>query len=88
MRLPAALVSLALAGVGSSIAIAKGSAPDNGTSAATGGRIEICHRTGSAKNPFRTLSVSRAGLEAHMRHGDLMMPSGATCATVAASATS
>jgi hypothetical protein len=89
MRLHAAVIALALTGFGSSIAIAKGPTPGAGSPASAAGRggIEICHRTGSAELPFRSLSVSRGTLEEHLRHGDLLVPRGATCSRTAASAT-
>jgi hypothetical protein len=33
-------------------------------------RVQICHRTGSAKHPFHTITVSSAAVAAHLRHGD------------------
>jgi hypothetical protein len=33
-------------------------------------KITICHRTGSKKNPFRTIRVSQNALKAHLKHGD------------------
>ena len=39
-----------------------------------GGRVIVCHRTGSRRNPFRTISVSRNALPAHLRHGDTTGP--------------
>jgi hypothetical protein len=33
-------------------------------------KVTICHRTGSKKNPFVTITVSRNALPAHLRHGD------------------
>ena len=37
---------------------------------ASGRRVTVCHRTGSKKHPFRTITVSHAALAAHLRHGD------------------
>ena len=34
----------------------------------------ICHRTGSKKNPFRTIRVSGNAVKAHLRHGDSFGP--------------
>jgi hypothetical protein len=34
----------------------------------------ICHRTGSKKNPFRTIRVSQNAVKAHLRHGDALGP--------------
>ena len=39
-----------------------------------GGRVIVCHRTGSRRNPFRTISISRNALPAHLRHGDTPGP--------------
>jgi hypothetical protein len=33
-------------------------------------KVTICHHTGSKKNPFRTIRVSRNALKAHLKHGD------------------
>lgn len=37
-------------------------------------KVTICHRTGSKKNPFRTIRVSRNAVKAHLRHGDTIGP--------------
>jgi hypothetical protein len=37
-------------------------------------KVTICHRTGSKKNPFRTIRVSRNAVKAHLRHGDTVGP--------------
>jgi ribosomal protein S14 len=37
-------------------------------------KVTICHRTGSKKNPFRTIRVSRNAVRAHLRHGDKLGP--------------
>lgn len=37
-------------------------------------KVTICHRTGSARNPFRTIRVSRNAVPAHLRHGDALGP--------------
>ena len=39
-------------------------------------KVTICHRTGSKKNPFRTIRVSRNALKAHLKHGDAVGPCG------------
>jgi hypothetical protein len=39
-------------------------------------KVTICHRTGSKKNPFRTIRVSRNALKAHLKHGDALGPCG------------
>jgi hypothetical protein len=40
-------------------------------------KVTICHRTGSKKNPWRTIRVSQNALKAHLRHGDVV----GTCGT-------
>ena len=37
-------------------------------------KVTICHRTGSKKNPYRTIRVSRNAVKAHLRHGDAVGP--------------
>jgi ABC-type sugar transport system substrate-binding protein len=39
-----------------------------------GEKVTICHRTGSAKNPFVTITVSENAMDAHLRHGDTLGP--------------
>jgi hypothetical protein len=65
-----ALVFAALASVGAAVSPA-------GTPAATeqyGGRVTLCHRTKSRKNPYRTIRVARSAVRAHLRHGDKRGP--------------
>jgi hypothetical protein len=45
-------------------------------------KVTICHKTGSKKNPFVTIRVSRNALKAHMRHGDAMGPCSTATFTV------
>src|ERR687898_156304 len=45
-------------------------------------KVTICHRTGSKKNPFRTIRVSRNALKAHLRHGDALGPCGSAVFTM------
>jgi hypothetical protein len=65
-----ALVFAALTSVGAAVS-------PSGTPAATeqyGGKVTICHRTKSKKNPFRTIRVARSAVRAHLRHGDKLGP--------------
>jgi hypothetical protein len=45
-------------------------------------KVTICHRTGSKKNPFRTIRVSRSAVQAHLRHGDALGPCGSAVFTM------
>ena len=66
----ALLAFAALASVGAAVS-------PSGTPAASeqyAKKVTICHRTGSKKNPFRTIRVSRNAVKAHLRHGDKLGP--------------
>jgi hypothetical protein len=39
-----------------------------------GGKVTICHKTSSRKNPFVTIRVSQRAVKAHLRHGDTLGP--------------
>ncbi len=39
-----------------------------------GGKVTICHQTGSRKNPEVTIRVSQRAVPAHLRHGDRLGP--------------
>lgn len=41
------------------------------TTVVTPKRVTICHRTGSKKHPFVTITVSASSVAAHIKHGDL-----------------
>jgi hypothetical protein len=42
-------------------------------------KVTLCHRTGSKKNPWRTIRVSQNAAKAHLKHGDGVGP----CSTAA-----
>ena len=65
-----ALAFAALASVGAAVS-------PSGTPAATeqyGGKVTLCHRTKSRKNPYRTIRVAQSAVRAHLRHGDKRGP--------------
>jgi hypothetical protein len=66
----ALLVFAALASVGAAVSPSGSPA----ASAQYGNKVTICHRTGSKKNPFHTIRVSRNAVKAHLRHGDALGP--------------
>ena len=35
-------------------------------------KVDVCHVTGSKKNPQKTINISRSALEAHLAHGDAL----------------
>ena len=45
-------------------------------------KVFICHRTGSKKNPFRTIRVAESAVKAHLRHGDAKGRCGSAIFTV------
>lgn len=46
-----------------------------------GGKTTICHRTGSASNPWVRITISNRALQAHSRHGDLIPAPAGGCPT-------
>ena len=70
LLVPAAL----LGGAQAAIAVAQyaygGSGSEYGSGSQYQYRVQICHRTHSAKHPFHTITVSAAAVPAHLRHGD------------------
>ena len=67
------VAAFAVAGLGSvGAAVSPASAPASASQYEK--KVTICHRTGSKKNPFRTIRVSRNAVPAHLRHGDALGP--------------
>jgi hypothetical protein len=60
------------------VSVVQAARTGNGSGPAATGQYEkkvtICHRTGSKKNPFVTIRVSRNAVPAHLRHGDKLGP--------------
>jgi hypothetical protein len=71
---------LAALSIGGSVAWAattdppRGEQPDGPGYGYPGGKVTICHQTGSGTNPGVTITVSQNALPAHMRHGDTLGP--------------
>jgi hypothetical protein len=51
------------------------------------GKTTICHRTGSATNPWVTITIADRALKAHARHGDLIPAPAGGCPAAAAAVT-
>lgn len=67
------VAAFAVAGLGSvGAAVSPASSPASASQYEK--KVTICHRTGSKKNPFRTIRVSRNAVKAHLRHGDALGP--------------
>ncbi len=83
---PVAVIALLAAGGFAAVSIASGGGLGHGTTTGltttTGGKVTICHRTGSKKKPFHTITVAVPAVRAHLKHGDVLGPCTAT--TVAA----
>jgi hypothetical protein len=83
------MVSLAAAGVLGGVGLAKSS-----VSAAQYqyGKVVVCHKTHSKKNPQHTISISQSAWKAHQKHGDTLgactTPTTTTTTTVATPAAS
>jgi hypothetical protein len=68
----AAFAVAAMASVGATVSPA--SAPGAASASQYQEKVTICHRTGSKKNPFRTIRVAEPAVKAHLRHGDARGP--------------
>src|SRR4029453_16986760 len=83
---PVAVIALLAAGGFAAVSIASGGGLGHGTptglTTPAGGKVAICHRTGSKKKPFHTITVAVPAVRAHLKHGDVLGP--CTVATVAA----
>jgi uncharacterized membrane protein YgcG len=82
---PVAVIALLAAGGFAAVSIARGGGlahiTTTGLTTTAGGKVAICHRTGSKKHPFHTIAVAVPAVRAHLRHGDMLGP--CTTATVA-----
>ena len=45
---------------------------------ANAGKVLICHKTSSEKNPIVLISVSSNAVQAHLSQGDTLLPAGET----------
>jgi len=79
-----AAVALAAAGVLGGVGFAKSSPT---AAQYQYGKITICHKTHSKKNPFVTITISRSAWPAHQRHGDTLGACGTTPTTSTAATT-
>jgi hypothetical protein len=69
------VAAFAVAGIGS-VGAAVSPAGEAASAKQYADKVTICHRTGSKKNPFRTIRISRNALKAHLKHGDAVGPCG------------
>jgi hypothetical protein len=81
MKKTVLLLALFAGGVAASFAIASPSgsliAQTLTGQTGTNGKVTICHRTHSAKNPWVKITIGAAALPAHARHGDQDLVNGA-----------
>ena len=83
---PVAVIALLAAGGFAAVSIAHGGGlahiTTTGLTTTTGGKVTVCHRTGSKKHPFHTISVAVPAVRAHLKHGDVL--GSCTAATIVA----
>jgi hypothetical protein len=46
----------------------------SGTAGVAAGKVKICHRTGSASNPFVKMEIGEDAVAEHRAHGDVIEP--------------